>query len=86
MKPDAPDVMAMMAEAEFDRGRTKEAAAYSRKAIELDPNVANPYAFIGTLDQTEGRRKEAKANYEKYLQLAPTGKYASDLKALVKTL
>ncbi len=41
------------------------------KSLELDPQAADPYRWRGQVYQKLGRKAEAKADFEKYLQLAP---------------
>jgi len=36
--------------------------------------------------QNAGEKTEARAAYRKYLELAPTGSYAADLRAIVESL
>jgi predicted TPR repeat methyltransferase len=51
--------------------------------VAADPNLADAYVFIGTAEQAAGHAQAAKIAYLKYLELAPTGRYAQDLKAIV---
>jgi len=82
----AADIAVALAKIEFDRGRSAQAASWGQKAIAADPNAADAYVFIGGAEQSAGHRKAAKEAYKHYLQLAPTGRYASDLRAIVGSL
>jgi len=82
----AADIAVALAKIEFDRGRSAQAAVWSQKAIAADPNAADAYVFIGGAEQSAGHRKAAKEAYKHYLQLAPTGRYAADLRAIVGSL
>lgn len=84
--PAAADIAVLLAKAEFDRGRSGEAFAWGKKAIAADPNAAEAYVYIGGAEQSAGRGKAAKEAYRRYLQLAPTGRYAADLRAIVGSL
>lgn len=84
--PRAVDAMAMMANAEYDRQHFKPARDWALKILEVDPGNSDAYAFIGTYEQIAGHKKEAKAAYERYLELAPNGRLAEDLRAIVPTL
>ena len=84
--PSAADIAVALAKIEFDRGKSVQAASWGQKAIAADPNVADAYVFIGGAEQNAGHRKAAKEAYKRYLQLAPGGRYAADLRAIVGSL
>jgi hypothetical protein len=81
--PSAADIAVALARTEFDRGRSAQALAWSKKAIAVDPNAADAYVFIGGAEQNVGHGKAAREAYRRYLQLAPGGRYAADLRAIV---
>ncbi len=85
-RPEAAGLAALVAEAEFDRGRMGPALDWAKKAIEADPNLADAYVYVGGAEQQAGHRQAAKQAYLKYLELEPTGRYANDLKTLVGSL
>jgi len=80
------DIAIALAKIEFDRGKSALAASWGQKAIVADPNAADAYVFIGGAEQSAGHRKAAKEAYKRYLQLAPGGRYAADLRAIVGSL
>jgi Flp pilus assembly protein TadD len=80
------DVAVILAKAEFDKGRSAQALAWSQKALAADPNAAEAYVFLGGAEQNAGHNKAAKEAYKHYLQLAPSGRYASDLRVIVGSL
>lgn len=82
-RPTAADLAVLVAETELDRGRAASALTWARKAVAVDPNLADAYVFIGTAEQQAGHAQAARTAYLKYLELAPTGRYAQDLKAIV---
>ena len=84
--PDSPKAVALLAHAEFNRSHRKEALSWAEKAIKLDPKTADAYVIIGGVQQDAGRNGDAKAAYRKYLELAPKGQYAADLRAIVDSL
>jgi predicted TPR repeat methyltransferase len=63
-----------------------QALAWGKKAIAADANAADAYVFIGGAEQTAGHGKAAKEAYQHYLQLAPKGRYAADIRAIVGAL
>jgi hypothetical protein len=80
----APGELAtMLAETELDRGHAAASLGWARKAVAADPSLADAYVFIGTAEQQAGHAPAAKVAYLKYLELAPTGRYARDLKSIV---
>ncbi len=87
--PNAADIAVILAKTEFDKGRTAQAMVWSKKALAVDPNApsaADAYVFLGGAEQSAGHNKAAKEAYKRYLQLAPGGRYASDLRAIVGSL
>ena len=84
--PSAADIAVALAKIEFDRGKSAQAAGWGQKALAADPNAADAYVFIGGAEQSAGHRKAAKEAYKHYLQLAPGGRYAADLRAIVGSL
>jgi tetratricopeptide (TPR) repeat protein len=77
------DLAVMVAESELDRGRAASALTWARKAVDADPATADAYVFIGTAEQQAGHAQAARDAYLKYLELAPTGRFAQDLKSVV---
>jgi tetratricopeptide (TPR) repeat protein len=84
-RPDAADLAALVAESEINRGRAASSLTWARKALAIDPNLADAYAFVGTAEQQAGHAQAAKTAYLRYLELAPSGRFAQDLKAIVAT-
>jgi DNA-binding response OmpR family regulator len=81
--PDQADVMAMLAHAELDRGNYRRARSWARKAISLNSEVAEAYAFLGFVEEELGRREPALKAYSSYLRLAPFGRFAQDIRLIV---
>jgi hypothetical protein len=84
--PSAAALAVAVARVEYDRGHSAQALSWSKKAIAADPDAADAYVFIGGAEQTAGHGKAAKEAYRRYLQLAPGGRYAADLRAIVGRL
>ncbi len=84
--PNAADIAMQLARIEFDRGRTAQAFDWSKKAISADPTSADAYVFVGEVEQNAGHTKAAKEAYAHYLRLAPKGRYAADLRAVLRSL
>jgi Flp pilus assembly protein TadD len=84
-RPDA-EVAARVAQEALERGKKADAVEWARKAIAANPTYADAYVFLGSAAQELGQRADARAAYRKYLELAPTGKYAADVQSLVRGL
>jgi tetratricopeptide (TPR) repeat protein len=80
------DVAVALAKVELDRGRFLQAYAWSKKAIAINPESAEAYVFAGGAEQSRGHGKAAKEAYLHYLRLAPAGRYAAELRAIVGSL
>jgi Flp pilus assembly protein TadD len=80
------DAAVALAKVEFDRGRFAQAYAWSKKAIAVNPASADAYVFAGGAEQNRGHGKAAKEAYLHYLRLAPSGRYAAELRTIVNSL
>ena len=85
-EPEAADIMVMLARAEIDLGRAAEAQAWAKKALRIKRDLPDAYVFLGGAEQEMGKPAEAKAAYRKYLELAPTGRHARELRAVLNSL
>jgi hypothetical protein len=84
--PDSAEAYALMAHALFNRNHRREALSWAERAVKIDPNQADAYVIIGGVHQDAGEKAQARAAYQKYLDLAPDGAYAADLRAIVNSL
>ncbi|HVR64097.1 MAG TPA: hypothetical protein VMU50_19495 [Polyangia bacterium] len=85
-RPDSPDVLTRLAEIALNRGQGRAALRFANAALTSDPAFADAYVIVGSVQQNENRTVEARAAYSQYLKLAPSGRYASDLRAILATL
>lgn len=84
--PEAADIMVILARAQLEIGRPGEARSWAKKALHGKRDLPDAYVFLGGAEQEMGRPAEAKAAYKKYLELAPTGSHARDLRAVLDRL
>jgi tetratricopeptide (TPR) repeat protein len=84
--PQSPAIAVMLAKTELDRGHFRPALDWAKKALALDENQADAYVFVGGAEQALGNAPAAKTAYKRYLALAPKGRYASDVRAVVTSL
>jgi tetratricopeptide (TPR) repeat protein len=85
-EPEAADIMVILARVQLDLGRPGEARSWAKKALQGKRDLPDAYVFLGGAEQEMGRPAEAKAAYKKYLELAPTGSHARDLRAVLDRL
>ncbi len=62
------------------------AIVHLEKARALSPNDPQVHVLLGTAYQSAGRTTDAIKSYERYLALAPDGKFARDVRGILKGL
>ncbi|HJX53111.1 MAG TPA: hypothetical protein VJ801_10130, partial [Polyangia bacterium] len=85
-EPEAADLMVILARAELDRGRAAEARSWAKRATEVNPDLADAYVVLGGAEQEAENPDAAKAAYKKYLELAPNGRHARELRSILESL
>ena len=70
----------------FNAGNADDALKFVKKAIETDPKFADSYWLLGVLEVGQDHLKAAKAAFQKYMELAPTGKKAGEVKDFLREL
>jgi Tfp pilus assembly protein PilF len=70
----------------WNQNKFPEAAAQFQKAIELKPDMADAYYYLGMCQVNQGKMDEAKTNLQKYVQLAPNGANAAMTKTILDTM
>jgi len=76
----------MLAKTEFNRGRSRQALDWAKKAVAIDENHADAYVFLGGAEQAVGHAAAAKTAYQRYLQLSPRGRFAAELRIVLRSL
>jgi len=67
----------------YNAGKLAEAKPYLQKALTIKADYAEAYYLLAMCEFAAMDLKATKTNLQKYLELAPTGKYASDVKAML---
>ena len=70
----------------YNAGKLAEAKPHLKKAIEINPSFAETYYLLALCELNGGDLKAAKVCFQKYMALAPTGKYAAEVKDYLKDL
>ncbi len=62
------------------------ALVHLERARALAPKDAQTFVLLGAVYQSAGRKADAVTAYERYLELAPAGKFARDVKGILRGL
>jgi hypothetical protein len=81
-----PDVLYNIAVAFFRNQKVDEAILYLTKAVTIDPAYADGYFLRGNAYLGQNKLEEAKADYRKFLQVAPTDPRAETVKKALDQL
>jgi tetratricopeptide (TPR) repeat protein len=84
--PTSADAVVLLAHAELLAGRQEKSLHLARKASALDPGCAEAYLLIGNVQQMAGSKLSARSAYQAYLEHAPSGPHASEVRAILRTL
>jgi tetratricopeptide (TPR) repeat protein len=68
----------------FNAGKTKEARDLMNKALAVDPKYARAHYILGMVEYADMNLKGTKQHFQKYLELAPTGDKAAEVKEMLK--
>lgn len=74
------------AKRELDRGDVQMAATWARRALDADDRLAEAYLIVGVAEQDAKRAAAARAAYRRYLELAPKGRYAHEVRSSMTAL
>jgi tetratricopeptide (TPR) repeat protein len=67
----------------FNTGKMQQAKTHLTKAIQIDPKFPDSYYLLGIVEYALQNPSASKANLKKYLELAPSGKHAQDVKQML---
>lgn len=71
----------------MNQKKAEDAWSYFDQAVKMAPADPDVYYYRGLAAfQTKNKKAEARADFEKYLELAPTGENAADVKEYLKAL
>jgi len=80
------DALAALGRALYDAGRTAEAGIELRRAVRVDPGSAAAWLALGEVHLARGEAAEARAAYERYLEIEPRGRWARDVRQVLGRL
>jgi tetratricopeptide (TPR) repeat protein len=70
----------------MNKSKADDARAYLTKAIELDPSQADMYYYRGLAAMQAKKNAEAKADFQKFLQMTPDAPEAKEVREMLQTL
>ncbi|HET6329847.1 MAG TPA: tetratricopeptide repeat protein [Holophagaceae bacterium] len=70
----------------FNANRMKEAKQHLLKAVEADPSFPDSHYLLGLIEMNQGNMAGAKAHFHKYIELAPNGSHAEEVKGALSAL
>jgi CheY-like chemotaxis protein/Flp pilus assembly protein TadD len=86
LNPSGVEALVLLGQAYLDKEQGKKAVSYVDRALALNPRNPDAYLVKGTAEQMLGDKAAAKAAYGEYLKLAPQGKNAAELRAILRDL
>jgi Tfp pilus assembly protein PilF len=72
-----------LARALYDANRSTEAMRELDVAIGVDGNYAPAWLLLGEIHQGEGRNRQARSAYERFLKLEPRGERAQAVREII---
>jgi len=74
------------AKGQFEKGKSAQAAVWARKIVQVNNSLADAYLIMGAAEQEARHAAAAKTAYQRYLELAPKGPYAEDVRSSLRSL
>jgi hypothetical protein len=84
--PDHPEALLILAQVQLEQGAFDESLASATRCTEVAADQAGCWLAIGAIKQDRKDAEAATMAYEKYLALAPDGRYAGDVRRQLKRL
>jgi TolA-binding protein len=84
--PMQADALLLLSQIELELGHADAALTTATQCTQAAADLADCWLTIGVLQQDRRKKAEATAAYEKYLALAPDGRYAGDVRSQLKRL
>lgn len=86
LKPDGDEALVALANCYLDRGNAPKALSTAQAGIAANPANADAYLVIGAVQQEAKNLPAAKAAYQNYLVLAPKGRFAKEVRAILSSI
>jgi DNA-binding response OmpR family regulator len=86
LKPSGDEALVLLANCFLDRGNMDKAIGLAELAAAANAENADAYLVVGAVQQQKGHNSEARTAYEKYVKLAPKGRFAGEIRSILATL
>lgn len=84
--PDDPTALTLLSQVQLEQGRMDESLATAERCIAVAAETAACWLTIAVITETQGSDDRALEGYRRYLELAPEGRYASDVRTALDRL
>jgi TolA-binding protein len=84
--PTQADALLLLAQVLLEQGDSETSLTTAAKCTSVAPQQADCWLTIGVLEQDRSNKAEAVVAYEKYLSLAPDGRYAGEVQKQLNRL
>lgn len=84
LRPQSAEVLSLQADLALDQGDADSALRLAKKAISADPTYPDAHLSLATAAQAKSDTTTARSHFKKYLELAPNGDRAKDVKAILQ--
>jgi tetratricopeptide (TPR) repeat protein len=82
LKPTGPALVGL-ARALYDGNQAAEALKVAERAVQVEGRYPPAWLMLGEIHQNDGRAKQARAAYERFLQLEPKGEQAKAVREIL---
>jgi tetratricopeptide (TPR) repeat protein len=83
--PDEPTALTLLSQVHLEQGRLDESLATAEHCVAIAAETAACWLTLAVISETKGVKARALEGYRRYLELAPSGRYAPDVrKALAR--
>jgi hypothetical protein len=76
--PNNAEALTLMAQVQLEQNKMDESLDTANRCKEIAPDAAACWLTIGVIQETKGATQVAKLAYQRYIDLAPDGRYAKD--------
>ena len=84
LSPPNQDAWLALSKSELETGALAKAKRAAMRVLQLNAKSAPAHLIVGTVAQEQGQKERAIEHYDKYLKLAPKGRYAPDVRKVLE--